>query len=214
MSASQTPTNGSHQAGWFKIAAAVWLLLVSALAVVNSVGLSQLMQHSQTSVQDARLQALGARVADLDHQVEALKRQPKPLARTDLDAARQALEERLSQVEQAQATDERSDDVQALQSRVGAIETRLKKPPMSAAAPRKATEAAMPKVPEPPFSVLGLELRGSERFVSIAAPVSMALADVRLLREGDAIGAWQLQAIEAHAAVFRVKGQTMRLAVP
>jgi hypothetical protein len=38
--------------------------------------------------------------------------------------------------------------------------------------------------------------------------------ELRLLREGDAIGAWQLQVIEAHAAVFRVDGQTQRIALP
>jgi hypothetical protein len=58
-------------------------------------------------------------------------------------------------------------------------------------------------VPEPPFNVVGVELRGGERFLSVAAP-GVVGADVRLLREGDAVGAWHLLAIEAHAAVFRV----------
>ena len=59
-----------------------------------------------------------------------------------------------------------------------------------------------------------LELRGGERFLSIAAPGVAAVRELRLLREGDAIGAWQLQVIEAHAAVFRVDGQTQRIALP
>ena len=37
---------------------------------------------------------------------------------------------------------------------------------------------------------------------------------VAYIGEGDAIGAWQLQVIEAHAAVFRVDGQTQRIALP
>ena len=83
-----------------------------------------------------------------------------------------------------------------------------------AATPRRTAEAIKPKTPEPPFSVAGLELRGGERFLSIAAPGVAAVRELRLLREGDAIGAWQLQVIEAHAAVFRVDGQTQRIALP
>jgi hypothetical protein len=67
---------------------------------------------------------------------------------------------------------------------------------------------------EPPFNVVGLELRGGERFVSIASHGAAALTDLRLLREGESIGAWQLQAIEAHAVVFRVDDQTVRVALP
>jgi len=37
---------------------------------------------------------------------------------------------------------------------------------------------------------------------------------LRLLREGESIGAWQLQAIDAHAVVFRVDDQTVRVALP
>lgn len=62
---------------WPKIVAAVWLLLVSALTVVNSVGLSRLTEQSRASAQDAHVQALGTRLADLEQQVEAIKCQPR-----------------------------------------------------------------------------------------------------------------------------------------
>ena len=82
----------------------------------------------------------------------------------------------------------------------GDLEARLAKELASVATPRKAAEAAKPKTPEPPFRVVGLELRGGERFVSVSAPGASALADLRLLRPGDSAGGWQLQAIEAQAA--------------
>lgn len=214
MSTPQMPSDGNGPARWLKIATAVWLLLVSALAVVNSVGLSRLTEQSQASAQDAHVQALGTRVGDLEQQAEAAKRQPKHLVQADLDVARQALDERLSHLEQAQATDVRNDDVQALQARVGAIEAHLKKTPQPAAASRKAVEAAKPKALEPPFNVVGVELRGGERFLSVAAPQAASVLDVWLLREGDAVGAWHLQTIEARTAMFRVDGQTLRVALP
>jgi len=199
---------------WLEIAAGVWLVLVSGIAIVDSVSLSRLIEQSRSSAQDAQVQALATRISDLEHQAEAAKRQPKPVVQGDFDAARQALEERLAHVEQAQATDAHGDDIKALQARVGVLEARLKKRAPSATTSRKTAETAKPKVPEPPFNVVGLELRGGERFVSIASRGATALTDLRLLREGESIGAWQLQAIDAHAVVFRVDDQTVRVALP
>ena len=214
MNLPQMSPDGAGRPRWLKIAAGVWLVLVSAIAIVDSVGLSRLIEQSRSSAQDAQMQALATRISDLEHQAEAAKRQPKPVVQGDFDAARQALEERLAHVEQAQATDAHGDDIKALQARVGVLEARLKSRALSVTTSRKTAETAKPKVPEPPFNVVGLELRGGERFVSIASRGATALIDLRLLREGESIGAWQLQAIDAHAAVFRVDNQTVRLALP
>ena len=192
-----------------------WLLLVSALAIVNSVGLSRLTEQNRASARDAHVQALTTRVGDLEQQAEAVKRQPKPVTQADLDTARQALDERLTQIEEAHATNDHASEIQALQARVGAIENRLKKSAATvAAAPRNAAEPPKPTAPEPPFNVVGLELRGGERFLSITVPGATSIRDVRLLREGDTLGAWHLQALEAHVAVFRIEGQTLRIALP
>lgn len=209
------PSDREGRARWPWIAAGVWLLLISALAIINSVGLSRLTEQSRTSAQDAHVQVLATRISDLEQQGEAAKRQPKSVTQADLDAAHQALDERLARVEQAQTVDDRASEVQALQARVGAIEGRLKKAaPTVAAAPRHSAEPSKPKVPEPPFNVVGLERRGGERFLSVAAPGAASVRDVRLLREGDTLGAWHLQSIEARAAVFRINGQTLRITMP
>lgn len=214
MTLPQLPDENAGRARWFKIAAAAWLLLVSILAVVNSVGLSRLTEQSEASAQDAHVQALNTRVAELEQQAAASKTQPKPVTQPDFEAARKALDERLTQVEQAQATDAHAGDVQALQVRVGDLEARMKRTAAPATAPRRTAEPAKPKVPEPPFNVVGVELRGGERFLSVAAPKASSVLDVWLLREGDAVGAWHLLAIEVRAAVFRVDGQTQRIALP
>ena len=210
------PLSGrEEQARWPWIAVGVWLLLVSALAIVNSVGLSRLTEQSRASVQDAHVQALATRVGDLEQQAEAVKRQPKPVSQADLDTARQALDERLTRVEEAHAPNDHASEIQALQARVGAIENRLKKSAATvAAAPRNTAEPPKPTAPEPPFNVVGLELRGGERFLSLTVPGATSIRDVRLLREGDTLGAWHLQALEAHVAVFRIEGQTLRIALP
>jgi hypothetical protein len=212
MNIPHSSMDGVNPMRWLQIAAVVGMLLVSALTVVNSVGLSRLAEQSRASDQGTHVQALTTRVVDLEQQAAAQQRQPKPITQPDFDASRQALEARLGQVEQAQGDAAGATDLQALQTRVGQIEARLKKT-SAATTPHRISEAAKPKTPEPPFSATGVELRGGERFLSIAALGAVSLRELRLLREGEAIGAWQLQSIEAHAAVFRVDGQTQRIAL-
>ena len=123
----------------------------------------------------------------------------------------------MARIEQSQAAEDHSSQVQALQARIGAMEYQLKKTaPPAAAIPRRITESPKPKpkTPEAPFQVIGLELRGGERFLCVATPGAATVRDLQLLREGDTVGAWHLQSIDVHAAVFRVDGQTLRVAVP
>lgn len=213
MTLPQQPSTGEGCTRWTKIAARVWLALVSVLAIVNSVALSRLAEKDHSAAQDAHVQALVSRVGDLERQTEAAGRQPKAVAPADFEAARQALDARLAQLEQAQAAQTPAGDLDALRSRVSEIEARLKKT-VAPSPVRRPAEPALPKVPEPPFKVLGVELRGGQRFLSVSAPNASSVLDVWLLREGDAAGPWVLQAIEPRAAVFRVDGQTQRIALP
>lgn len=214
MTLPQLPSIGESRSRWTSIAASAWLVLVSVLAIVNSVALSRSAEQDRTPTEDPHVQALVSRVNDLERQAESAGHQPKAVAQADLEAARQALDARLAKLEQTQATQTPTSDLDALRSRVSDIEVRLKKAAAPSTAVRRPTGPAMPKVPEPPFKVLGVELRGGQRFLSLSAPNASSVLDVWLLREGDAAGAWHLQAIEPHAAVFRVDGQTQRVALP
>lgn len=203
-----------HRTRWLKIVATAWLLLVSAITIINSVGLSRLTEQTHRSQQDAQLKALTTRMSDLARQVDAHQREPKPTSQADFAAARQALEERLTKIEQAQAGDAHADDMQALQARVAAIETRQQQAVQTAAPAGGPHATAKPKIPEPPFRVVGVDLRGGERFLSITTSATTKLGNVRLLREGDSEGGWQLQSIESHAALFVVNGRTQRVVLP
>ncbi|ROM50891.1 MULTISPECIES: chemotaxis protein [Pseudomonas] len=80
-------------------------------------------------------------------------------------------------------------------------------PPTSSA--NKPKKTARPKsVPlSPPFSVLGVESRGGERFLAVAPHDSSSLIDVRLLHAGEQFGAWHLKVLEPHSAIFSVAAQ-------
>ena len=215
MTFPQAPSERNSRTRWLKVAAAFWLLLISAVALINSVGLSRLTEQTQSSAQDAQVKALGLRVADLEHQANADKRRPVPISQAEFANARQALDERMTRLEEADEARALAVDLQTLQGRVNRIEARLEKIRQVAPAARPRAPVVMrPKVPEPPFRVLGVELRGGERFLSITSTAAASLAGARLLREGDAEGDWQLQSIEAQAGVFQVNGQTQRIAVP
>ncbi|UYZ83093.1 hypothetical protein MTZ49_10815 [Entomomonas sp. E2T0] len=56
----------------------------------------------------------------------------------------------------------------------------------------------------PPFSVLGIESRGGELFVSVAPSKSYSLNQIKLLRTGDSYRSWQLKSIRTNAVVFNV----------
>ncbi|GAA0846170.1 MULTISPECIES: hypothetical protein [Burkholderiaceae] len=215
MTFPQIPEAG-RRTRWLKIAAGIWLLLISLIAIVHSVGLSRLTEQGRRDTQATQIKALAGQIAELAQQAEADKHQPKPVSQADFAASRQVLETRLASVEQAQADAAHASDLQALQERVDTVEARQQE--LKSATPTvrrsRAPVATQPKVQTPPFRIVGLELRGGERFLSIASPATTSLANVRLLREGDSDGDWQLQSIDAHAALFLVKGQPQRVALP
>ena len=99
MTFPQAPSERNSCTRWLKIAAAFWLLLISAVALINSVGLSRLAEQTQSSAQDAQVNALGLRVADLEQQADADKRRPTPISQAEFATARQALDERLTRIE-------------------------------------------------------------------------------------------------------------------
>ncbi|HHJ1703429.1 TPA: hypothetical protein ACQGU1_002192, partial [Pseudomonas aeruginosa] len=78
----------------------------------------------------------------------------------------------------------------------------------------RAAAPAKPKAIEPPFRVIGTELRADEQFLSILPAASDALTQVRLLRPGETEAGWHLEAIETNTAVFRYGADSRRLPIP
>ena len=87
MTFPQAPSERNSRTRWLKVAAAFWLLLISAVALINSVGLSRLTEQTQSSAQDAQVNALGLRVADLERQVDADAGRRRSASRTRQRAA-------------------------------------------------------------------------------------------------------------------------------
>ena len=199
-----------------RVAAVIWLLLISAAAAINHVALSGLATQVETSAPSLQVAVLEKRLAELIQQVEHAPQQPIALPQARYEAERQTLEQRLSVIEGALGNQPTADILLPLQARLEQLEMRLSAPRPSPPTPPRANAAApaKPKAIEPPFRVIGTELRAGEPFLSILPAAANALAQVRLLRPGETEAGWQLQAIERNTAVFRHGNDSRRLPIP
>ncbi|WP_435966887.1 hypothetical protein ACR47M_12510 [Stutzerimonas stutzeri] len=211
------PGRGQHRLGTLLRAATItWLLLISAAVVIDHVALSGLAAQVETSTPSLQVDVLEERLAERVQQIEQAQQQPDALPQARYEAERQALEQRLDAIEQALGSRPTADNLLPLQARIEQLEMRLTAPrPTPPATTRPRVSApAKPKIIEPPFRVIGVELRAGEQFLSILPSISDALSQVRLLRPGEAEAGWHLETIEANTAVFRYGEDTRRLPVP
>lgn len=116
-----------------------------------------------------------------------------------------------------------SADLSALDHRIGAAEVVLEKlsaapkVPEATAASQSAAirEKSKAKAPQPPFTLQGIETRGTVRFVAALPAGAHALSTVHLLQPGDSLNGWQLRATREGKAVFYVPGHGDRtLSIP
>ncbi|MEV1220191.1 hypothetical protein [Pseudomonas aeruginosa] len=197
-----------------RVAAATWLLLVSAVVLVDHMALSGLAEQTQASAPVAQMAQLESRLDGLSDRLEQRQSQPAwPQARYEQDTA--ALDQRLAAIELAQAQYAATDALHALETRVTRLEARpvSRQPKLPAPRPSQPV-AAQPKPVEPSFRLIGVELRAGEHFVSVMPADRTGLADVRLLRVGESEGGWRLDGIERDGAVFRRGDEIRRLPIP
>lgn len=78
---------------------------------------------------------------------------------------------------------------------------------------KPSTSVATPKTP--PFTVIGIEYRGGERFLSVAPPGSTQLNQIYLIRPGDAVAGteWRLNTLDGRSARFDVAGTPQTVTV-
>ncbi|AXL70978.1 hypothetical protein QOT74_14530 [Pseudomonas aeruginosa] len=199
-----------------RVTVVIWLLLICAAVSINRVALSGLAAQVETHAPSLQVAELEKRLAELIQQVEHAHQQPVALPQARYEAERQALEQRLSAIEAAFGNQPAADNLLPLQARLEQLEIRLSAPPPALPNPPRprAAAPAKPKAIEPPFRVIGTELRAGEQFLSILPAASDALTQVRLLRPGETEAGWHLEAIETNTAVFRHGADSRRLPIP
>ncbi|WP_430303276.1 hypothetical protein [Pseudomonas sp. DC418] len=106
-----------------------------------------------------------------------------------------------------------SAELTALAQRMGATEAALEKlstapkVPIAASSPTSpGSDQSKTKARQPPFTLQGIETRGTVRFVAALPAGAHALSTLHLLQPGDSLNGWQLRAIREGQAVFQVPG--------
>lgn len=195
------------------VAAAAWLLFISAAVVIDHVALSKLAEEAKDRTPDMQVAVLEERLAGLARQFQ---QQPAALPLARYAAERLALDERLTTVERALGERPTIDALQSLLARVERLEVRLAaaRPAPSAVVRPLARSPVEPRPAEPAFRVVGVELRAGERFLAVLPTGAATLAQVRLLRPGEAEAGWRLDTIESGIAVFRHGDESHRQPVP
>lgn len=205
----------SHRTTLLRVAAATWLLLISAAVVIDHVSLTTQAEEAEDAMPGMPVTLLEARLAELAREIEQQRQGPAALPLGRYESERVALDQRLAVVERA-VDDRPTIDLQSLQTRIDRLEVRLatvrSAPTTASRLPVRAP--ARPRPIEPSFRVIGVELRGGERFLSILPADAAALAQARLLRAGETEAGWRLEVIEDGTAVFRHGDEVRRLTVP
>ena len=208
-------TERSHRTTLLRVAGATWLLLISAVVVIDHVILSTRADRTEDAVPATQLSELEAQLAELAREIEQQRQGPAALRWERYESERVALDQRLEALEQA-VDDRPTIDLQSLQTRIDRLEVRLAtvgSAPTAASRP-PVRAPARPRHVEPSFRVIGVELRAGERFLSILPTDAAALAQARLLRAGETETGWRLEVIEDGGAVFRHGDEVRRLTVP
>ncbi|MBS0512300.1 MAG: hypothetical protein JSR42_14135 [Proteobacteria bacterium] len=208
-------TERSHRTTLLRVAAATWLLLISAVVVIDHVILSTRADRTEDAVPATQLSELEAQLAELAREIEQQRQEPAALPLGRYESERVALDQRLEALEQA-VDDRPTIDLQSLQTRIDRLEVRLatvRSAPTAASRP-PVRAPARPRHVEPSFRVIGVELRAGERFLSILPADAAALAQARLLRAGETEAGWRLEVMEDGGAVFRHGDEVRRLTVP
>ncbi|RMV36037.1 hypothetical protein ALP12_200384 [Pseudomonas savastanoi pv. phaseolicola] len=191
--------------------------------------------HLKTGFESAAnletVNAITQRINGVDDRLDAAS-QLKSVTIDDFRAGQQALSNRIDAVQalvkQAQDAAQQAaatmQEVVVMNARIEELQVKLQdlraaKPAsvqISVAKPKTPPPSRKPtaqtKVPEapPPFSVVGVEYRGGERFLSVAPPGSTQLSQLNLVRPGDMVAGsnWQLNSLDDSRALFSINGST------
>lgn len=186
------------------------------------------------------INAVTQRLNGLDDRIDAVGKL-KPVTEEDFRAGQQALSNRIDavqalvrQIQQDTQTAAHSaasmQEVITLEAKFEGLQTNIQelvaakttvKPPIAPLKPKLATQArkggplVKPIESAPPFSVIGVEYRGGERFLAVAPLGSTQLSQLYLVRPGDTIGGsnWKLSGLDDTHAQFNINGAPRTLSL-
>ncbi|MDD1148810.1 hypothetical protein M5G25_10955 [Pseudomonas sp. TNT2022 ID357] len=199
-----------------KIAVIVWALLLSTLVLLNQAEVSRLGGQSEAGPHDAKIALLETQVANLSQAIQDTRQQAMEQLKEHTDRSHQDLKQKLATIESALNERLAPSSLLPLLAQIEALAARVDAPREAASItpPRHIAQTKKIKPQVPPFTINGVELRGSERFLVILPSGSSTLGEATLLRQGESTAGWQLDAIDGATAVFIREDRALRLAIP
>ena len=210
------------------------IALASVLAYENH-QLSLVSNNLASTADKDSLNALLTRLAKVDERLDAVDGKHL-VTNDDFRSGQQALSNRIDTVQayakQASETTQdlslrvtaAEEQVKVLKASIEMIDIRLQElskpqasePPVIAPPPKPVIRKKPPPAPQPPpFTIIGIEYRGGERFLSVAPPGSTQLSQINLIRPGDGVTgtSWKLKSMDGRLAHFEVAGLSRTLTV-
>jgi hypothetical protein len=190
----------------------LWLTLTSVALISHQISLSTLTESVQEQADSVALQLLEERIVDLERSKPETQKDPNTVTQVELNETRGVFKQRLTDMQTAIAGTAAITDLQALEYQLQQLESRFQQTPPSPPPskpklrPRKAKQSA-----EPTFQIIGRELRGGQRFLSISPIGSQSLDQSQIMRIGESFAGWQLRDFDEQTAVFVIDGITHRL---
>jgi len=207
--------------------------LLSALGYEH-VQLSKLRQALDTTVGKGTLEAVQQRLNDVDERLE-LADGKRFVTDDDFRAAQKSLSNRIdgAQASATQILDTTQDlsrsltameeQVTVLKAHIETIDVRLEelvkariRMPGTGSTSKSTAHKPLPAKPiPPPFSIIGVEHRGGERFLSVAPLGSTRLSQINLLQPGDGVAEtlWRLKSLDDKSARFDVAGTVQTITI-
>ena len=210
------------------------IALASVLAYENH-QLSLVSNDLAATADKDSLNALLTRLTKVDERLDAVDGKHL-VTNDDFRSGQQALSNRIDAIQAyaKQASKNTQDlsmrvtaaeeQVMVLKASIEMIDIRLQElskpqttePPAAVSPPKTVIRKKPPPAPQPPpFTVIGIEYRGGERFLSVAPSGTTQLSQINLIRPGDGVTgtAWKLKSMDGRLAHFEVAGLSRTLTV-
>ncbi|AMN76865.1 hypothetical protein [Pseudomonas azotoformans] len=197
--------------------------ILAALLLYEHQQIVLLSERLTTSANNESINELLVKVREIDDRLGRID-DKKPVSDEDFRAGQQALSNRIDAAQRAaeQASEVAQDisstptaewlslkaEVESLSARVhDLIRVQTKQQSKLNDAANKVSSAPA-KQQDPPFTVVGIEYRGGERFLSVGPLDSTRLSQLYLIQPGDTVAgtSWRLKALENNSARFDVAG--------
>ncbi len=207
-----TPSTSRVRAFLVRWTIPAWLSLTTHALIIHQLSLSDLSKKTLVNEDSAELQILDDRVAALEQPDVGNQPSLQMVTQSEFDRLDDAFYLSVNDIRKTLAATATRADLQALQQHIQALEAKLQQPVASLppVKPKHKIRKALPPQ-TPTFQIIGRELRGGERFLSIAPIGAQSLEQGRVMRIGETHDGWMLEGFDDHSAVFLFNGETRQL---